>query len=179
MYSHDVGSWCTQELQQNSWKDWDEHITEQKRGIWLTTGKSNSVEWFVHVNPLHTVTDESAFSWNWATDYTNMNRWIQSSWQVSFETMKAVTRRYSLIFNVYILNSPDFLPQFQYLENLKDCTHLSLIHFNWKRNDHQGQVPRKMVKFNQVLSQILSMVFSSKNMQLEVTILLSLYYEIL
>ena len=83
------------------------------------------------------------------------------------------------IFNVYILNSPDFLPQFQYLENLKDCTHLSLIHFNWKRNDHQGQVPRKMVKFNQVLSQILSMVFSSKNIQLEVTILLSLYYEIL
>ena len=36
-----------------------------------------------------------------------------------------------------------------------------------------------MVKFNQVLSPILSMVFSSKNMQLEVTILLSLYYEIL
>ena len=36
-----------------------------------------------------------------------------------------------------------------------------------------------MVNFNQGLSQILSMVFSSKNMQLEVTILLSLYYEIL
>ena len=36
-----------------------------------------------------------------------------------------------------------------------------------------------MVKFNQVSSPILSMVFSSKNMQLEVTILLSLYYEIL
>ena len=36
-----------------------------------------------------------------------------------------------------------------------------------------------MVKFNLELSQILSMVFSSKNMQLEVTILSSLYYEIL
>ena len=34
----------------------------------------------------------------------------------------------------------------------------------------QGPVPRKMVKFNPGLSQISSMVFSSKNMQLEVTI---------
>ena len=34
----------------------------------------------------------------------------------------------------------------------------------------QGPVPRKMVKFKPVLSKILSMVFSSKNMQLEVTI---------
>ena len=34
----------------------------------------------------------------------------------------------------------------------------------------QGPVPRKMVKFKPVLSQILSIVFSSKNMQLEVTI---------
>ena len=32
-----------------------------------------------------------------------------------------------------------------------------------------GQVPRKMVKFNPVFSQILSMVFSSENMQFEVT----------
>ena len=32
-----------------------------------------------------------------------------------------------------------------------------------------GQVPRKMVKFNPVFSQILSTVFSSKNMQFEVT----------
>ena len=73
MYSHDVGSWCTQELQQNRWKDWDEHITEYKGGIWLTTGKSNSVEWFVHVHPLHTVTDEGhlAENWNWAIDYIN------------------------------------------------------------------------------------------------------------
>ena len=30
MYSHDVGSWCTEELQQNRWKDWDEHITDKK-----------------------------------------------------------------------------------------------------------------------------------------------------
>ena len=34
----------------------------------------------------------------------------------------------------------------------------------------QGPVPRKMVKFIPGLSQISSMVFSSKNMQLEVTI---------
>ena len=34
----------------------------------------------------------------------------------------------------------------------------------------QGPVPREMVKFNTGLSQISSMVFSSKNMQLEVTI---------
>ena len=33
-----------------------------------------------------------------------------------------------------------------------------------------GPVPRKMVKFNPGLSQISSKVFSSKNMQLEVTI---------
>ena len=32
-----------------------------------------------------------------------------------------------------------------------------------------GQVPRTMVKFNPVFSQILSTVFSSKNMQFEVT----------
>ena len=32
-----------------------------------------------------------------------------------------------------------------------------------------GQVPRKMVKFNPVFSQMLSTVFSSKNMQFEVT----------
>ena len=32
-----------------------------------------------------------------------------------------------------------------------------------------GQVPRKMAKFNPVFSQILSTVFSSKNMQFEVT----------
>ena len=32
-----------------------------------------------------------------------------------------------------------------------------------------GQVPRKMVKFKPVFSQILSTVFSSKNMQFEVT----------
>ena len=36
-------------------------------------------------------------------------------------------------------------------------------------NSIQGPVPRKMVKFNPGLSQILSKVFLSKNMQLELT----------
>ena len=39
-----------------------------------------------------------------------------------------------------------------------------------RRSRALGPVPRKMVKFNPGLSQISSMVFSSKNMQLEVTI---------
>ena len=40
---------------------------------------------------------------------------------------------------------------------------------------HLGPVPRKMVKFNPGLSQISSMVFSSKNLQLEVTIYCSIF----
>ena len=39
-----------------------------------------------------------------------------------------------------------------------------------RRSRALGPVPRKMVKFNPGLSQISSMVFSSRNMQLEVTI---------
>ena len=35
--------------------------------------------------------------------------------------------------------------------------------------NHQGPVPRKIVKFNPGLSQILSKVFLSKNMLLELT----------
>ena len=49
--------------------------------------------------------------------------------------------------------------------------------FRVERSDDQrsGPVPRKMVKFNPGLSQISSMVFSSKNLQLEVTIYCSVF----
>ena len=44
--------------------------------------------------------------------------------------------------------------------------------------DLPGPVPQNMVKFNPGLSQISSMVFLHKNMQLKVLLLLSLYKEI-
>ena len=47
---------------------------------------------------------------------------------------------------------------------LKTATHQN------ERVNHKGPVPRKMVKFNPGLSQISSTVFSSRNMQLKVTI---------
>ena len=49
------------------------------------------------------------------------------------------------------------------LFHMKKC-HISLLPFS-----DLGQVSRNMVKFNPGLSQISSTVFSSKNMQLEVT----------
>ena len=44
--------------------------------------------------------------------------------------------------------------------------------------DLLGPVPQNMVKFNPGLSQISSMVFLPKNMQLKVLLLLSLYKDI-